>query len=51
MRFAPKRLGELERISLDWSRAKRKLGWAPGTDLASGLAETAAWVKSRIASS
>ena len=51
MRFAPKRLGELERISLDWSRAKRKLGWTPGTELSSGLAETAAWVKSRIGSS
>jgi len=50
-RFAPKRLGELERIALDWSRAKRKLGWRPKTDQATGLAETAAWVRSRIASS
>jgi len=49
-RFAPKRLGELERTALDWSRAKRKLGWKPKTDLDAGLAETAAWVKSRIAS-
>jgi UDP-glucose 4-epimerase len=48
--FAPKRLGELERISLDWSRARKKLGWAPGTDLATGLAATAAWVKSRVGS-
>jgi UDP-glucose 4-epimerase len=51
MNFAPKRLGELERISLDWGRARKKLGWEPETDLASGLAETAAWVKSRIGSS
>jgi UDP-glucose 4-epimerase len=48
VRFAPKRLGELERISLDWSRAKRKLGWEPATDLSKGLASTAAWVKSRL---
>jgi len=51
VRFAPKRLGELERIALDWSRAKRKLGWRPAMDLDGGLAETAAWVKSRIGSS
>lgn len=48
VRFAPKRLGELERISLDWSRAKRKLGWEPKTDVTEGLASTAAWVKSRL---
>ncbi len=47
-RFAPKRLGELERIALDWDRAKGKLGWRPTMDLAGGLAETASWVRSRI---
>jgi UDP-glucose 4-epimerase len=51
VRFAPKRLGELERIALDWRRAKRKLGWRPAMDLDGGLAETAGWVKSRIGSS
>ena len=51
VRFAPKRLGELERISLDWSRAKKRLRWEPRTDLSSGLAETAAWVKTRLGSS
>jgi UDP-glucose 4-epimerase len=50
LRFAPKRLGELERIALDWARAKRKLGWRPAMDLAGGLGATAAWVKSRIGS-
>lgn len=46
VRFAPKRAGELERIALDWSRARRRLGWRPATGLPEGLAETAAWVRS-----
>jgi UDP-glucose 4-epimerase len=49
MRFAPKRPGELERIALDWGRAKRTLGWRPATELDAGIAETAAWVRSGIA--
>jgi UDP-glucose 4-epimerase len=48
-RFAEKRPGELERIALDWARAKRKLGWEPRTALDAGVAETAAWVRSGIA--
>jgi UDP-glucose 4-epimerase len=48
--FAPKRTGELERIALDWNRAKRKLGWHPAMDLAEGLADTAAWVRGPQAS-
>jgi UDP-glucose 4-epimerase len=51
VRFAPKRAGELERIALDWARAKRKLGWRPKMDLDGGLAETAGWVTTRIGSS
>ena len=46
MRFAPKRAGELERIALDWSRARRTLGWRPAMELDPGIAETAAWVRS-----
>ena len=42
--FAPPRLGELERIALDATRAKRKLGWSPRVTLAEGIADTAAWV-------
>ena len=45
VRFAPKRLGELERIALDWTRAKRKLGWTPGVSLDEGIAETASWIR------
>jgi UDP-glucose 4-epimerase len=46
VRFAPKRLGELERIALDPQRAKRRLGWIPSVELERGLAETAAWIMS-----
>jgi UDP-glucose 4-epimerase len=45
VRFADPRLGELQRISLDWSRAKRKLGWQPTTTLTAGIAATADWVR------
>jgi len=45
VRFADPRLGELQRIALDWSRAKSKLGWRPGTSLREGIAATAEWIK------
>jgi UDP-glucose 4-epimerase len=48
VRFAPPRLGELERIALDFSRAKRKLDWTPRMSLDAGIADTAAWVKSGL---
>jgi UDP-glucose 4-epimerase len=51
VRFAPPRLGELERIALDWSRAKRKLGWTPQMSIDGGIADTAAWVRSGLATS
>jgi UDP-glucose 4-epimerase len=44
MAFAPPRLGELERIALDASRARRRLGWEPRVALGEGIADTAAWV-------
>jgi UDP-glucose 4-epimerase len=50
-RFAPKRAGELERIALDWSRAKRVLRWKPAVGLDDGIRETADWVRSGIESS
>jgi UDP-glucose 4-epimerase len=46
--FAPPRLGELERIALDFSRAKRKLDWTPRMSLDAGIADTAAWVRSGL---
>jgi UDP-glucose 4-epimerase len=48
IRFAPKRLGELERISLAYGRAKRVIGWKPRATLEQGIAQTAAWVKSEL---
>ncbi len=45
VRFAPPRLGELERIALDFTRARRKLGWSPQMSLDAGIADTAAWVR------
>jgi UDP-glucose 4-epimerase len=41
--FAPKRPGELERNVLDCKKAKRDLGWEPGTDLKKGLEKTYQW--------
>jgi UDP-glucose 4-epimerase len=35
--FAPPRTGEVQRISIDPARAKRKLGWAPQMGLKEGL--------------
>jgi UDP-glucose 4-epimerase len=41
--FAPARPGELARIALDCSEARRVLGWSPKADLAGGLTRTWAW--------
>ena len=49
VRFADPRLGELQRIALDWGRAKKRLGWEPGTSLSDGIAATAGWVTTTIA--
>jgi UDP-glucose 4-epimerase len=38
--FYPPRLGDLRRSSLDSSRAKHVLGWAPKVDLTDGIART-----------
>jgi len=48
VRYAEARLGELQRIALDWTRAKRKLGWEPLTRLTDGIAATAAWVRTSV---
>jgi UDP-glucose 4-epimerase len=38
--LAPPRAGEVQRISIDPSRAARELGWAPETELDQGLRQT-----------
>ncbi len=51
VRFAEARLGELQRIALDYARAKKRLGWEPVTSLSDGIAATADWVRTTIARS
>jgi len=41
--YEPPRPGEVQRIYLDASRAKRVLGWAPRTSFREGLEKTVAW--------
>jgi UDP-glucose 4-epimerase len=41
--YAPARLGDLLRSSVDVTRAERELGWRPEGTLEAGLAETWAW--------
>lgn len=47
-RIEPPRLGELERIALDFSRAKKRLDWTPRTSLDAGIGQTANWVRSGL---
>jgi len=44
-RFADRRAGEIERIALDASEAKRALGWTPAVPLAEGVAEAVAYYR------
>jgi UDP-glucose 4-epimerase len=44
--FHPPRLGELKRSSLDISRAKQVLGWAPQVAIAEGVAKTVEYFRS-----
>lgn len=46
-RFAPPRLGDLPAMAIDPGPAGEELGWAPRTDLPTGLAATVAWARSR----
>ena len=48
-RHEPARPGEVVRSCLDPTRAARGLGWAPATDLASGLDRTLAWTRAQPA--
>ena len=49
VRFEDRRLGVLQRIALDATRAKKRLGWEAATSLAEGIAATADWVRTTIA--
>lgn len=41
------RINELDRQVVDWSKAKRLLGWSPEVDLIEGLTQTLAWFRQR----
>lgn len=43
--YDPPRAGEIQRIYLDASRAKRVLGWEPRVSFADGLRRTVEWTK------
>ncbi len=45
--FAPSRPGELQRIELDVSKARRLVGWQPRVHLDDGLGQTVAWLRPR----
>jgi NAD dependent epimerase/dehydratase len=42
------RLSEVARLSADWSKARRLLGWAPETELDTGLEATIEWMRSAL---
>ena len=44
----PPRPGDLRRISLDASLAKKELGWSPTTSLNDGLRQTVQWFRSQV---
>ncbi len=50
-KYAPPRLGEIEKTYLDISKAKKLLKWEPKYDLDSGLEKTIDWFKKQVAGS
>jgi UDP-glucose 4-epimerase len=47
-RYAPRRLGEVERICLDATRAKGDLGWVPTVPLDEGIREAVAFYRTHL---
>jgi UDP-glucose 4-epimerase len=48
-RFLPPRAGELQRVALDSTAARRVLGWSPRVGLQEGLVRTVTWLRNRAA--
>jgi UDP-glucose 4-epimerase len=46
--YGPSRLGEQRRSCLDFSKAKKELGWRPKYDLDEGLKKTIEWFKENL---
>lgn len=47
LEYAPQRIGEVYRISLDCERAKRELGFVPKYPLAEGIIKTIEWYRGK----
>ena len=47
--FRPERLGELQRSSLDVTKAREQLGFTADTTLAEGMAPTLEWARTAVA--
>ena len=45
--YAPPRIGEVHRISLDGERAKKELGFVPKYSLEEGIRKTIEWYKGK----
>ena len=45
--YGPERLGEQVTSALDYSKAKRILGWEPTVDFAEGVKKTVEWFKKK----
>ena len=45
--YAPPRIGEVHRISLDGEKAKRELGFVPKYSLPEGILKTIEWYKGK----
>jgi UDP-glucose 4-epimerase len=43
--FAEPRIGELQAVWLDFTAARRVLGWEPFTSLTDGVVETMNWLR------
>jgi UDP-glucose 4-epimerase len=41
----PARAGELQRVCLDVTAARRSLGWEPRVDIRSGIGDTVDWLR------
>jgi nucleoside-diphosphate-sugar epimerase len=44
----PARPGELERVCLDITAARRSLGWEPRTDIRNGIGGTVTWLQESL---
>jgi UDP-glucose 4-epimerase len=46
--YVAPRIGELQAIALDCAAAGADLGWAPATDMRTGIGQTVEWIRSQL---